>query len=58
MIKEENLGDTNKLYLTLHEADGILLEKCKMEWKARSVYRVENKEQGRKKQNIWLTEAI
>ena len=52
MIKEENLGDTNKLYLTLHEADGILLEKCKMEWKARSVYRVENKEQGRKKQNI------
>ena len=24
MIKEDNLGDTNKLYLTLHEAHSVL----------------------------------
>lgn len=30
-IKENNLGDTNKL--PLHEADGLHLENCQMEWK-------------------------
>ena len=49
MIKEDNLGDTNKLYLILHEADGLHLENCKMGQKAGGFYRIENKEQGREK---------
>ena len=28
MIKEDTLGNTNKLYLTLYEVDGLLLENC------------------------------
>lgn len=52
MIEEDNLGDTNKLYLILHEVDSLLLENCKMGQKARSFYRMKNKEQGIEKQKI------
>lgn len=47
MIKEDNLGDTNKL-LTLHEADSPPLG---WKWGRRqeSVYRIKNKEQRREK---------
>ena len=31
MIEEDNLGDTNKLYLALHEVDSLHLENWKME---------------------------
>ena len=44
MIKEDNLGDTNTLYLTPHEADSLLLENCKIGWKAGSFYGIKNKE--------------
>ena len=49
MIKGYNLVDTNKIYLTLHAVNSLLLENCKMKEKARSLYRIKNKEQGRKK---------
>ena len=51
-IKEDNLGDRSKLYLTLHEMDGLFSEDCKMGWKAGSFYRVKSKEQGRENQKI------
>ena len=56
MIKEDSLGDTNKLYLTLHEVYSLLLENCKMGWKAEGFYRVKNKEQGTEKLKVseWL----
>ena len=47
MIKEDNLGDINKLYLTLHEVDSLFSENCKMAEKAGSFYRIKNKEQER-----------
>lgn len=31
MITEDNLGDANKLYITLHEADSLLVKNYKME---------------------------
>lgn len=31
MITEDNLGDTNKLYITLHEGDSLLVKNHKME---------------------------
>lgn len=46
MIKEDNLGDTNKLQ-HLMKMDSFHLENCKMGWKARSFYRINNKEQER-----------
>ena len=52
MIKENLLGDTNKIYLTLQEADSSLPENWKMGWKARSFYGMKNKEQGRDKWTI------
>lgn len=30
MVKEDNLGGTNKVYSALHEADSLYLETCKM----------------------------
>ena len=58
MIKEDNLGNTNKLYLTLHEVDGLILENWKMGWKAGSFYRIRKKKtRKRKTGNIWLSGA-
>lgn len=39
MIKVDSLGDKNKLHLTFHEADSLLLGKCKMRPKAGSYYK-------------------
>lgn len=36
MIKENSLGDTNKLYLTLHEAGGLHAKNFKTGWEAKS----------------------
>lgn len=55
VIKEDNLGDTNKLYLTLHEVDKFHLENCKMGLKERKMYRlkkIKNKEEKYKKHLI------
>lgn len=53
MTKENNSGDANKLYLTLHEVDSLILENCKTGKKATSFCRIKNKEQEDK--NIyWL----
>ena len=49
MTKGNNLGDTSKLYLTLHEMNSLLLENCKTGQKAGGFYRMKNKEQGREK---------
>ena len=49
MSKDDNLGDTNKPYLTLHEVDSLLLENCKMGQKAGSFYRIKNKEETNRK---------
>ena len=46
MIKETNLSGTYKLYLTLHEADSLLLENGKTGQKTENSYKVKNKEQG------------
>ena len=54
MIKEDNSGDTNKLYLTLHQVASLLLENCKMGWEAGSFYRIKNKEEGREKRKDLL----
>lgn len=45
MVKD-NLGDKNKLYLTPHEVNNLLLKNRKMGQKARSFNRM-NKEQGK-----------
>lgn len=42
MIKEDNSVDTNKLYLTLHEAENLHSKKCKRE-------ALQGKEQGIRK---------
>ena len=34
MIREDHLGDTNKLYLILLEVDGLHFKNCKMRQKA------------------------
>lgn len=34
MIKEDNIGDVNKLYLILHKVGRLLLENCRMGQKA------------------------
>ena len=52
MIKENNLGDTNKLYLTFHEADSLHSENCKMRQKAGSFYRIKKKEEKNRKYPI------
>lgn len=45
MIKEDNLGDTNQIYLMLREVDSRLLSKnCKMGWEARCLYWIKNKD--------------
>lgn len=44
MIKD-NLDDTNKIYLTLHEANYLFLKNYNIGWKAGSFYSVKNKEQ-------------
>lgn len=56
MIKEDNLGHKNKLYLTLYEVDDLLLENCKMGRKAGNFHRIKNKEQRKKKgkKSDWL----
>lgn len=45
IIKDDNVGDTN--YSTVHNADRLLSENRKMGWKARSFYRLKNKEERR-----------
>ena len=41
MTKENKLGDTSKLYLTLHEMNSLLLENFKLVWVGgRKFYRV------------------
>lgn len=52
MIKVDNLGDASKLYFTLHEVNSLHSENCKMGWKTGSFYKVKNKEQQRKTENI------
>lgn len=52
MIKKDNLGNGNKLYLILHKADSLHLDNCKKRRKARSFYRLKNKEQEGEKWNI------
>ena len=47
MIKEDNLGDTNKPYLTLHKVDSFYPKKCKKGQKAGSSDRIKKKEQGK-----------
>lgn len=56
MIKEDNVGDTNQLYLALHGVDRLLSENCKMGLKSGSFYAMKDKEEGRDKQKIsdWL----
>ena len=50
MIKEDNLGDINKLYLRLHEAVSAPKgpENCKMGQNAGTFYWIKNKEQRNK----------
>lgn len=48
MSKEDNLGDTNTIYITLHETDS---EKCKMGQKEGGFHRIKN--QAREKETIW-----
>ena len=45
MTKEDNLGDANKLYLTLHEANSLHSEKGAMGQKAGIFYRAKNQGQ-------------
>ena len=53
MIKEDNLGDTSKLYLTLHETSNLFLEHHEMGQKAGSLYRIKNKgEQNRNRKSL------
>lgn len=47
MIKEDNLGITNKLYLALHEVDSFHSKSCKMGQKKGNFDRIKNKEQGK-----------
>lgn len=49
MIIEDNLGDTNKIYLTLHEGDSPLSENRKTGQKAGRFYRIRTKEPRRTK---------
>ena len=53
MIKD-NSNVINKLYVTLHEVDSLLLENCKMGQKAGRFYRIKNKEQGRDEQKYLI----
>lgn len=46
MTKEDKLGNTNKFYLTFHEADVLLLENCRMGQKVGVFDRTKNKKQG------------
>lgn len=48
-IKEDNLGDMNKLYLRLQSLFPQDPENCKMGWEAGSFSRMKNQEQGREK---------
>ena len=38
MITEDNLGDANKLYITLHEVDSFFVDNCKIGQKARNYF--------------------
>lgn len=42
MIKENTLGDTKKLSLTLWAVESLHLENCKMEWKTESLIRIKS----------------
>ena len=46
MIKEDNLGDTNKFHLTLHEAESLHLDNSKMAGRQEDsfIYKIKNKE--------------
>lgn len=57
MIKENNIGDKTKFYVTFHEASSLLSENYKMALKAECFYRIKNKAQRRAKCKMWLTEA-
>lgn len=46
---KRQLGDTNKLYLTLHKVESLFLKDSKMRQMVRSFYRIKNKEQEREK---------
>ena len=48
MTKGNNLGDTSKLYLTLHEMNSFLLENFKLGWMGgRKFYRLKRNKEGR-----------
>lgn len=47
VIKEDSWAETNQLCLTLHEADSLLLENCKMGQTAGRFNRIKNEEQGK-----------
>lgn len=57
MIIKDNLGDTNKLYLTLHEVDSPLSENRKAGQKAGRFYRIRTKEPKRTKRK-YLTSWV
>lgn len=48
MIKKDNIGDVNKLYLIFCKADRLLLENCRMGQKAGSFQGIQNKNQEEK----------
>lgn len=58
MIKEDNLGDTNKLYLTLHEVDSFYPKEVQRGRRQEALIgqRIRNKE--RQIENIWLAGAL
>lgn len=39
MIKEDNLGDTNKLYLTLYEVGNLFFVELQNGWEAGNFYK-------------------
>lgn len=58
-LMKNNIGDTNKLYVTLHEMDCLLLENCQMGGEGRKL--LEDKEWKTRKreiENIWLAGAM
>ena len=55
---EDNLGDVRKCYLTLFEVDHLHVENCIMRLKAGSLCKVKNKEQGRGKISVKISNLL
>lgn len=52
MIKGNSLGDTNKLYLTLHEAGGLHAKNFKTGWEAKSFVSINKRTSKRQIENV------